>query len=182
MKTGNVNFWGFTRWWWLLLVVGIIFVIAGFCYWVFPFVGFTVTAIMFGWLLVASGVVQLCVSASTNRPKGWGWWIAGGVLNVFLGFVLIRSILLTELVLPYFFAITFFFWGVNSIVGAVASRRRRYWWLNLVNGLILLIISYFFMESGLLQDMVMISMLTAVAFIYWGFSMMIIANDMRPEK
>ena len=61
------------------------------------------------------------------------------------------------------------------------ARKRRYWWINLINGILLLIISYFFIESGFFQDVTMISLLTAVSFIYWGFSIMIIANDMRPE-
>ncbi len=182
MKTGYVNFWGFTRWWWVVLIVGILFVLAGFCYWIFPFIGYAVTSMLFGWMLIASGVVQLCVSAGSHRPKGWGWWLVGGVLNLFVGFMLVRSVVLSALVLPYFFAIIFFFWGLNAIVGAIASGRRRYWWLNLINGILLLIISYFFIESGYMQDMMMISMLTSVGFIYWGFSMMIIANDMRPEK
>ena len=181
MKTGNVNFWGYTRWWWAVLIVGILMVLAGFAYWVYPMWGYVMVSTLFGWLLVAAGVVELVVSASLNHPKGWGWWLVGGILNVFLGFMLINNVLLTGLLLPFFFAILFFFRGVNTIIGALSSRQRRYWWLNLINGIILLIISYFFIESGFLQDMLMISLLTSVAFIYWGFSLMIIANDMRPE-
>lgn len=182
MKTNYVNFWGTSRWWWVLLIVGILLVIEGFAYWLFPVMGYTVVSMLFGWMLLIMGVVQLCVSVSVNHPKGWGWWLVGGVLDIFLGFMLVRSIVLSEMILPYFFAIVFFFWGLNIIFGAIMARRRRYWWLNLINGVLLLIISYFFIESGFLQDVMMISLLTAIGFIYWGFSVMIIANDMRPEK
>lgn len=181
MKTGYVNYWGCTRWWWTILVVGILMFLSGFLYWIFPIWGYVTVANLFGWLLIVSGIVKLLVSGSTNRPKGWGWWLAGGIINIFLGFLLIRSVVLTEILLPFFFAILFFFWGLNTIIGAIASHRQRYWWINLLNGVILLIISYFFIETGFLQDMIMISLLTSVAFIYWGFSLMIIANDMRPE-
>ncbi|MBE6318118.1 MAG: hypothetical protein E7081_04010 [Bacteroidales bacterium] len=182
MKTGCMNFWGYSRWWWAILVVGILCVIAGFFYWLFPVMGYAVASMLFGWLLIISGVVQLCVSASARHPKGWGWWLVGGILNIFVGFMLVRSIVLSEIVLPYFFAIVFFFWGVNAIVGAIFSHKRKYWWINLINGILLLVISYFFIESGYLQDAIMISLLTSIAFIYWGFTIMIIANDMRPEK
>ena len=181
MKTGKTNFWGYTRWWWAILVVGILLVLSGFAYWIFPVIGYEVVSMLFGWLLILSGAVQISVSASLNHPKGWGWWLVGGMLNVFVGFMLVRSVVLTAAVLPYFFAIIFFFWGVNAVVGSLASAKRKYWWLNLINGILLLIISYFFIESGFLQDVMMISLLTAVSFIYWGFSLMIIANDMRPE-
>lgn len=182
MKNECVNFWGYTRWWWAILIVGVLCVIAGFFYWLFPIIGYAVSSMLFGWLLIVSGVVQLCVSASLHRPKGWGWWLVGGILNIFVGFMLVRSIVLSELVLPYFFAIIFFFWGLNVLVGAIIARHRKFWWLNLINGILLLIISYFFIESGYLQDAITISLLTSVSFIYWGFSLMIIANDMRPEK
>lgn len=182
MKCDYVNFWGRTRWWWALLLVGILLIIVGFVYWTFPLLGYEVVSMLFGWMLILAGVVQLCVSTRIKRPKGWGWWLVGGILNIFIGFMLVRSIVLTELLLPYFFAVVFFFWGLNAIVGAIMSRGYSYWWLNLINGILLLIISYFFIESGFLQDAMMISFLTAIAFIYWGFSLMIIANDMRPEK
>ena len=182
MKTNCANFWGFSRWWWLILVVGILFVIGGFFYWLFPIIGYAVVSMLFGWMLIVSGAVKLSVSISLERPKGWGWWLVGGILNIFVGFILVRSIILTELLLPFFFAVVFFFWGVNLIVGAIMSRQRRYWWLNIINGVLLLIISYFFLESGYFQDAITISLLTSIGFIYWGFSLMIIANDMRPEN
>ena len=181
MKTDYVNFWGRTRWWWALFIVGVLLVIAGFVYWMYPVMGYVVVSMLFGWMLILTGAVQLCVSASIKRPKGWGWWLVGGVLNIFVGFILVRNVVLTELILPYFFAIVFFFWGLNAIIGAIMARGYRFWWLNLINGVLLLIISYFFIESGFLQDAIMVSVLTAVAFIYWGFSLMIVANDMRPD-
>ena len=182
MKTNYVNFWGTSRWWWVLLVVGILLVIEGFAYWLFPFVGYSVVSMLFGWMLIIMGVVQGCVSLNINRPKGWGWWLVGGILDIFLGFMLVRSIVLTELILPFVFAFVFFFWGLKMFFGAIIARHSRYWWLNLINGVILLIISYCFIESGFIQDVVMISLLSSIGFIYWGFSVMIIANDMRPEK
>ncbi len=182
MKTNYVNFWGTSQWWWVVLVVGILLVIEGFAYWLFPVMGYAVVSMLFGWMLIVVGVIQLCVAVSVKHPKGWGWWLVGGILDIFLGFILVRSIVLSELILPYFFAIVFFFWGLTVLVGAIMARRRRYWWINLINGILLLIISYFFIESGYLQDVMMISLLTSIAFIYWGFSLMIIANDMRPEK
>ena len=89
---------------------------------------------------------------------------------------------MSSFLLPFVFAFVFFFWGLKMFFGAIIARHSRYWWLNLINGVILLIISYCFIESGFIQDVVMISLLSSIGFIYWGFSVMIIANDMRPEK
>lgn len=180
MKALNVKFWGQTKYWWLVLVIGILFVLGGFCYWFWPEEGFAVGSVIFGWLLIAAGIVQLCVSAGEHRPRGWGWWIAGGVIDMFVGFLLVRSVLLAELVFPYFLAVVFIFWGIAAIISSVGSRDGKYWWLYLIDGILLMLIGFFFFEAGYLQNMEMVSFLSALAFIYWGFTIAMTAYDMKP--
>lgn len=180
MKAFNVNYWGQTKYWWVVLILGILLVVGGFAYWFWPAAGYAVASMIFGWLLILGGVVQLCVSAGINRPRGWGWWLAGGIIDIFVGFLLVRSIVLSEIVFPYFLAFVFMFWGVATLVAAVSQRERKYWWLYLINGILLLIIGFLFVESGYVQNMMMISFLSALAFIYWGFTLAMTAYDMRP--
>ncbi|GFI12754.1 MAG: DUF308 domain-containing protein [Muribaculaceae bacterium] len=182
MKSVNINYLGQTRWWWAVLVVGILLVLGGFAYWFWPEAGYAVASQIFGWLLVLAGVVQLCVAAGPNRAAGWGWWIAGGVIDIFIGFMLVRSVILSEMVLPYFLAIIFIFWGLEAFVGAGVGRRARYWWLGIINGILLCIIGFFFLEAGWVSDMLMVSFLTSVAFIYWGFTLAMASYEMRPVR
>ncbi|MDE5912717.1 MAG: DUF308 domain-containing protein [Muribaculaceae bacterium] len=175
-----VNFWGRSKAWWVVLLVGILMVIAGFAYWFFPVQGYAVASVLFGWMLVGAGVVQVCVSAGVNRPRGWGWWLAGGVIDMFIGFMLVRSVVLAEAVFPYFIAFVFIFWGVGALVGAVNSRGQRYWWLHIVNGILLLLIGFIFLEEGYVSNTVNVAFLTSLAFIYWGFSLALLAYDMKP--
>lgn len=178
MKT--INYLGTTRLWWLVLAIGILLVLGGFAYWFWPAAGYAVASQIFGWLLVLAGIVQLCVASGPNRASGWGWWLAGGVIDMFIGFMLVRSILLSEMVFPYFLAIIFIFWGLEAFVGAAVGRRARYWWLGIVNGILLCLIGFFFLEAGYVSDMLMVSFLTSIAFIYWGFTVSIAAYDMKP--
>lgn len=182
MKALQLNYWGQTKYWWMVLVVGLLMVVGGFAYWFWPQAGYAVASQIFGWLLVLAGVVQLCVSAGSNRPRGWGWWLAGGVMDMFIGFMLVRSVILSEAVLPYFLAVIFLFWGFEAIIGAVNQRSRRYWWLYLVNGVLLMLIGFFFFEAGWVQNMFMVSFLAALALIYWGFSIAMASYDMRPVE
>ncbi|MDE7387885.1 MAG: DUF308 domain-containing protein [Muribaculaceae bacterium] len=174
------NFWGSSKAWWAVLLVGILMVISGFVYWFFPVQGYAVASVLFGWMLIMAGVVQVCVSASAHRPKGWGWWLAGGVIDMFIGFMLVRSVILAEAVFPYVIACVFIFWGVGALVGAVNSRGQRYWWLHIINGILLLLIGFIFLEEGYVANTVNVAFLTALAFIYWGLSLSMLAYDMKP--
>lgn len=176
----TVNFLSSTRWWWVILLVGVLLVIGGFAYWVWPAAGYAVASQIFGWLLVLAGIVQLCVAAGPQHGKGWGWWIAGGMIDLFVGFMLVRSVILSELVFPYFLAIIFLYWGLEAFVNAAAGRRARYWWLGIINGIILCILGIFFLEAGFVSDMLMTSFLTSLAFIYWGATIAIASYEFKP--
>ena len=180
MKTSHLNFWGKSNYWWIMLIVGILMVLCGFAYWFWPVAGFAIASQIFGWMLVLAGIVQLCVAAGPDQPRGWGWWLTGGVIDMFIGFMLVRSIVLSEAVFPYFIAIIFLYWGLSAIISAVSQRERHYWWLYLINGILMMVIGFFFVEAGWVQDMLMTSFLTSLAFIYWGFSLCMFAYDIKP--
>lgn len=181
MGNSNLNFWGTSRYWWVVLIIGIAMVLCGFAYWFWPAIGFAVASQIFGWLMVLTGIVSLVVSSSKNRPRGWGWWLVCGIINLFVGFMLVRSVLLAEMVLPYFLALVFASWGVAAIFSSVSQRQRKYWWLYLINGILLIIISVLLIEAGYVQEMLMVTILTSIAFIYFGFSIAMLSYDMRPE-
>ena len=179
MKAFNFNYLGTTRAWWVVLVVGVLMVIAGFAYWFWPEAGFAIASQIFGWLLILTGIVQLCVATGPDHARAWGWWLAGGIIDIFVGFMLVRSIVLSEAVFPYFLAFVFIFWGIEALI-ASCYRKNKYWWMGIINGILLCLIGFFFMEAGWVSDMMMVSFLTSIAFIYWGFSIAIASYELRP--
>ena len=182
MKSVNINYLGQTRWWWAVLVVGILLVLGGFAYWFWPVAGYAVASQLFGWLLILVGIIQLLQASGPHSGRGWGWWLAGGIIDMFIGFMMVRSIVLSEAVFPYFLAFIFIFWGISALCSAVQQSTRRYWWLQLINGILLMLIGFLFIEAGWVQDMAMTSFLTSLAFIYWGFSLAMLSYDMKPVQ
>ena len=180
MSLTKFNFLGYSKSWWLVLLAGILMVICGFAYWFWPSAGFAIASQIFGWVLTLVGIVQLIVAAGPRYPKGWGWWIAGGMIDMFIGFLMVRSIMLSEMVFPYFLALIFLYWGITMIISSVNGHKGKYWWLYLVNGILLMLIGFFFIEAGWVQNMMMVSFLTSLAFIYWGFSICMVAYDIKP--
>lgn len=171
---------GSTRYWWLLLVVGILLIAGGLSYWLWPVAGYAVASILFGWLLLTTGIVQVCVSAGKHRPRGWGWWLAGGIIDIFVGFMLVSNVFLAEAVLPYFLAFVFFYWGFMAIGRSFVGGRG--WWIYLVNGILLAIIAGYLCWGGWMRQELIVSLITSIAFIYGGFSLTATACDMRPRR
>ena len=181
MKAFVTKLMGESRYWWVVLLVGILMVVSGFAYWFWPVQGYAVASQIFGWLLILAGIVQLLASSGRNRGKGWGWWLAGGVIDLFIGFLMVRSVVMSEAIFPYFMALIFMFWGVNALCSAVQNNTYRYWWLQLINGIQLTLVGFFFIEAGWVQDMAMTSFLVSLAFIYWGFTLASASYLMRPS-
>ena len=100
---------------------------------------------------------------------------------MFIGFLMVRSIILSEEVFPYFLALIFIYWGITMIISSVNGHKGKYWWLYLINGILLMLIGFFFVEAGWIQNMEMVSFLTSLAFIYWGFSICMFAYDIKPQ-
>ena len=180
MKTQDFTPLGSSKYWWLLLLAGILLIIGGFAYWFWPAAGFAVASLLFGWLLVVIGVVQLCVSAGRNRPKGWGWWLTGGIIDLFVGFLLVSKVFLAEAVLPYFLSFIFLYAGIMTFASGIA-RHGSSRWLYIINGVLLIIIGGIFLAGGYMQEMMMVSLLAALGFVYWGFIVSALALDIKPR-
>lgn len=182
MKTQQINYFGPSKYWWLLLIAGILLIIGGFAYWFWPVAGFAVASLLFGWLLVLTGAVQLCVSAGRDRPRGWGWWLAGGIIDLFIGLMLVSNVFLAEAVLPYFLAFIFFYAGIMSFVQGCGGGRGLSRWLYIINGVLLVVVAGMFLFGGYAQEATMVSFIAALAFIYWGFVVSAFACDIRPRR
>ena len=183
MDITELNFWGKTKFWWVFMVVGILFIPLGLWIIFSPVIGYEVVSILLGWALLIYGIVQLLMSSDAKRYKHtWGWWLAGGIIDIFVGFILLGNIALSELILPFFFAFIFLYKGVNNIVSSISIRViNRSWWLYLLNGILMLLISFMFFFVPYMSSYVVL-FLSALAFVYWGLSLIAFSFELKPIK
>ena len=149
MDIATMHFWGKTKYWWALIITGILMIPCGLWLWFQPALGYEVLSLLLGWLLILFGIVQLIVSGNVKQKvRGWGWWLAGGIIDILIGFILVGNLSFSEAVLPFFFAFIFVYKGIANLFSALNMvSTHRYWWLYLVNGLLLLILGLLFFAS-----------------------------------
>ncbi|MEG0947794.1 MAG: DUF308 domain-containing protein [Bacteroidales bacterium] len=177
------NFFGKTTYWWGILLLGILITLVGIWMMFYPIQGYIFIARVFGWALLISGVFEIVISTTLEKKlPGWGWWLAGGIIDIIIGVILIANIALTEMVLPYFFAFIFLFKGIQNIIASfIIISSHKYWWLYLINGVLMLIISWMFFSSANTPAFIT-DFLVSVFFIYWGVMLTVFSFDLKPMK
>lgn len=183
MEISHKSFWGKNKYWWTVLLPGILLIPCG-CWFLFtPSVGYFTITTIFLWMLILVGIVQLIVAFNTSpQTAGRGWWIAGGIIDIFVGFMMLGNIGFSAMILPYFFAFIFLYKGVSYIISSLGNiPHMSTWWLYLINGLLLLIMAALFFFSPF-TAMIAIDFLIGVSFIYWGISLIFFSLDLRPDN
>lgn len=91
------------RYWWLLLLVGILLLLAGLLTFLFPARSYLGMSLLFGWVILLSGILEVVIStANRHFITGRGWMLAGGVIQIVLGVILVFNVGLSASMLPFF--------------------------------------------------------------------------------
>lgn len=89
------------RYWWLLLVVGILLLGVGVLIFLFPARSYLGLSMLLGWVILLAGILEAVLSASSRHfLTGRGWMLAGGIIEAILGLVLIFNVALAASMLP----------------------------------------------------------------------------------
>ena len=91
------------RYWWLLLLVGIALFLIGILTFVYPARSYLGMSLLFGWVILLSGILEVVLStANRHFITGRGWMLAGGIIQIILGVILIFNVGLSASALPIF--------------------------------------------------------------------------------
>ncbi len=104
------------RYWWLLALASVALLVAGIMVFVFPAQSYLALSMLFGWLMLLVGIMEVVLAAANHHfITGRGWMIAGGIIEVILGVILILNVALSAATLPIFLG----FWLLMRGIGAI---------------------------------------------------------------
>lgn len=158
--------------WWMPLVKGIILIILSILVFMNPGGAILGLALYIGIALLFAGII-LVISAISYRTQieGWGWRLAEGLLDIFVGFILIYNPGLTAMVVSFMIGFWFVFYGITSLTDSFGLKDKDVsnWWIGLLWGILAIIFGFWIMFrpfAGTVTIVVLLSTFFMIAGIF----------------
>lgn len=167
--------------WWLSLVVGILFVILAFWLMFTPVVAYVALSILFAVTMFVSGIFEIIFAASNRHNlSSWGWYLAGGIIDLLLGVYLMAVPAASMILLPFVLAFWLMFRGFSAIGYSMDMQRygTRNWGWTLALGILALIAAFIIIWQPV-AGAISVVYLVAWALLFIGFFRIMFAFQLR---
>ena len=170
--------------WWFPLLFGIMFVLIGIWILGSPADSLETLTKIIGVIAVVSGTTQILFT-SLNRqdiPK-WQFQLAGGVIDLAIGVILIVDPTILLKIITIFVGIWLIVNSITLIMRATEARqaKREVWKWELILGVVLLLIAILFLWHPMVLG-ISIAIWTGMAFIILGLFRIILTFKLRTQK
>ncbi|MEZ3441844.1 HdeD family acid-resistance protein [Alistipes sp. UBA6068] len=170
------------RYWWLMLLIGIALFVLGILVFIYPAQSYVSMAVLFGWVILAAGILEVVLSASSDHfVTGRGWMLAGGVIQIILGLILVFNVALSAVTLPIVLGFWLLFRGFSTI-GLGGDMRAMgisgAGW-TIVGGVLLLLCALWMLFQPLVFGTAFVVVWLGVALLFAGVSAMALSFQLR---
>jgi uncharacterized membrane protein HdeD (DUF308 family) len=171
------------RHWGLFLLEGIVLIVLGSLAVLVPAVASVAATIVFGWILLLSGVTGLITTLRARKAPGFGWALLSAIIAIAAGVVLLAMPVQGTLSLTAVLIAFLFVEGVASILYAFEHRKGltgRWSWM-LASGIIDVLLALILM-AGLPGTAVWaLGLLIGINMIFGGWALVWMALHARSE-
>lgn len=110
------NVKGVIKHWYLILIVGLIFIAAGIWVMSTPLSAYLALSILFSVSFVIIGLAEVIFAIANHKEmKGWGWLLVYGLINLLVGGILAYDPTISITTLPLFVGFIVLFRSVTTI-------------------------------------------------------------------
>jgi len=171
------------RHWGLFLLEGILLIVLGTLAVLVPAVASVAATIVFGWILLVSGVIGLIATLRARHAPGFGWSLLSAIVGIAAGLILLAmpvegTLSLTAVLIAFLFAE-----GVVSILYALEHRKGssgRWGWM-LASGILDVVLALILL-AGLPGTAVWaLGLLIGINMIFGGWALVWMALHARSE-
>jgi len=102
---------------WLLPLIGLLFIVGGIFMLLKPFASIGALTLLFSVSFFVWGIFEIAFSCSNTHNQNWGWYLAGGILDLLIGVILMNSNLFTQMEIFAFFMGFWILFKAVSLLG-----------------------------------------------------------------
>lgn len=170
------------RYWWLMLLVGIALLALGVLVFVYPAQSYVSLAVIFGWVILATGILEVVLSAANDHfVTGRGWMLAGGIIQIILGLILVFNVALSAATLPLVLGFWLLFRAFSSIGLGSDMRAMEVtgsgW--TIVSGVLLLLCALWMLFRPLVFGTAMVVVWVGVGLLFAGVAALSLAFQLH---
>ncbi|WP_071134485.1 HdeD family acid-resistance protein [Millionella massiliensis] len=168
--------------WWLLLLLGIAVFITGIFIFTYPGASYVALALTFAVLILVAGVVNIALAATnSNAAVGRGWLLAGGIMELLIGLMLMIYPSVSAATLPFFLA----FWLMFRSLGLIGTGSDLMslkvpgglW--TIIVGSLLLLCSVLILVHPVLFGVEAVVIWVGISFLMAGISLSVLAFELK---
>lgn len=170
--------------WWVFLIIGILLLIGSYYMFSTPVESFVGLAGLFSALILVSGLFRIFF-ALTNKDdiENFGLYLAGGVLDVIVGFLLLKYPGITIVLFSLFIGFWLLFRGFNVISISFQVKRLgdTNWFWILLFGILVVIFAFMAIINPLIGASYLVITL-ALAIMFAGIANIFLALRLKKVK
>ena len=170
------------RFWWATSVVGILMIIVGLIMMIFPTISYLVLSSIVGVVIFVSGISNLALAANShNIMVGKVWVFASGIVEVLLGFILMFSVVVSELILPVLLGLWILFKALN-IIGisddmSILEMPGASW--TMLMGILTLLCAFIVISQPLIFGATAVVLWSSIALIILGATLFLYSLQLK---
>ena len=170
------------RFWWATSVVGILMIIVGLVMMIFPTISYLVLSSIVGVVIFVSGISNLALAANShNIMVGKVWVFASGIVEVLLGFILMFSVVVSELILPVLLGLWILFKALN-IIGisddmSILEMPGASW--TMLMGILTLLCAFIVISQPLIFGATAVVVWSSIALIILGATLFLYSLQLK---
>lgn len=130
--------------WWMSLLLGILYIGVAFCLMFAPLGGYIALSVIFSISMLVSGILEILFALSNRKHvSSWGWYLAGGIIDLILGVYLVAYPMVSMEIIPFIIAFWLMFRGFSGTGYAMDLKRygTRQWGWYMAFGILAIVCS-----------------------------------------
>ena len=170
--------------WWMFLVIRILMIIGAIWMFKTPIESFVGLTVFFSMLIFISGILTIIYAIGhRDEIENWGLYLGGGILDIIVGFILLKYPGVTMVLFSLFVGFWLLFRGIFMISSSFKMKKEgvNNWGWILVFGILTTIFAFFAIINPIVGASYLIFTL-AFAFLLLGIGNIFISLQLRKVK